>query len=260
MRWPGFIFLFASALIPAAGAQEKTRPGEVQSHGVAFEDWIRQTFFGRYQPAAYTQKWDIPREANTRYGRVPVNPKAARYGAPVGLGDALRQFDIDEPFLLIIGYWKEEGKNKRYVKVVAPIVSPETWRKLWHPLTREDLLRLDAVVKDRSVDYRESRRLAAAMKSRPPYSEAIMTLNPKIDGHGQRRLQCSLSFTQVMARLAPGEDPAEETSPKLFGVPLPAPFHSPRRTFTRPPPPIPGGSQASFLFSGKGLPGQFRGR
>lgn len=236
MRPSGFILLFllGAFLSAAARAGEKSRPGEVQSHGVAFEDWVRQTFFDHYQPAAYTQKWDIPKEANTRHGGVPANPKAARYGAPVGLGDALRQFDIDEPFLLIVGYWKEEGQNKRYVKVVAPVVSPETWRKLWHPITREDLARLDAVVKDRSLDHRESRRLAAALKSRPPFSEAAITLNPKIDGHGQRRLQCSLNFALVMARLAPGTDPAEETSPRLFGVPLPGPFHSPPRQFARP--------------------------
>jgi hypothetical protein len=237
------IFILVGLLCASLGlAAPHPSPGEVQSHGVLFEDWVRQTFFNHYQPVSYTQKWDIPKEANLQHGGLPVNPKATQYGTPVGLGDALRQFDIDEPFLLIIGYWREEGQNKRYVKVVAPVISPETWRKLWQPITREDLVRLDAVVKDRSLDVREARRQAQAMKSQPPFSEAIITLNPKIDGLGQHRLQCSLSFAKVVKFLAPQTNPAEDPDPRLFGVSLPGPFHSPPRQFTpaaAPPPPTP---------------------
>jgi len=227
------LILFSLFIFNAVQAEPDPSPREVQSHGVAFEEWIRQTFFDHYQPKSYTQKWDIPKEANLRHGHIPVNPKATEYGTPVGLGDALRQFDIHEPFLLIIGYWKEEGKTKRYVKVLTPVVSPEIWRELWKPITRDDLLKLDAIVRDRSVDYRESRRLAQALKAQAPFSKAIITLNPKIDGHGQRRLQCSLSFPKVMEFLSPGTSPAEEISPQLFGVPVPGPFYSPPRQFKK---------------------------
>src|SRR5215207_8843871 len=80
---------------------------EVQQHGLMFESWVRDTFFGGYQPSSYTQKWDIPASANVRFGGVPVNPKAARYGSAVDLGDALRQFDIAESFILVIGFWRQ---------------------------------------------------------------------------------------------------------------------------------------------------------
>src|SRR5690606_12763214 len=87
---------------------------EVQSHGLVFEQWVRDTFFDGYRPARYTQKWDIPAEANTRHGALPVNPKAVKYGTPVGLGDALQQFDITEPFILVLGYWQQTGGEKRF--------------------------------------------------------------------------------------------------------------------------------------------------
>ncbi|HYD83415.1 MAG TPA: hypothetical protein VEA63_05170, partial [Opitutus sp.] len=77
---------------------------EVQHHGLIFERWICDTFFDGYRPSHYTQQWDIPASINRAHGDVPVNPKAAKYGTPVDLGDALRQFDIAEPFILAIGY------------------------------------------------------------------------------------------------------------------------------------------------------------
>src|SRR5688572_10798196 len=119
---------------------------EVQQHGFVFEAWVRETFFGGYRPASYTQLWDIPAAINTQHGGVPVNPKVAKLGTPVDLGDAVRQFKIDEPFVLAIGFWEQLGEEKRLVNIVAPRVDAAQWRKLWGPVTLADLARLDAVV------------------------------------------------------------------------------------------------------------------
>ena len=169
---------------------------EVQSHGVVFEQWIRDTFFDGYQPESYTQKWDIPASANKKFGGIPVNPKATKYKGAVDMGDALRQYDIKEPFWLVIGYWQQESNNKRFVNVVAQRVEPEIYKKLWGDITRADLEKLDAIIKT-TPDTKEARRLAQQMKRTAPYSSALITLNPKIDSTGQRRLQCSLSFGKV---------------------------------------------------------------
>jgi hypothetical protein len=176
-------------------------PHEVQEHGVAFEEWIRHTFFDGYKPLTYTQKWDIPASANLRHGGIPVNPKATKYGTPVGLGDALRQYQVDEPFMLIIGYWEQETPEiKRFVKVISPTVSVALWRR---------------------------------------FSQSQITLNPKIDSKGQRRLQCSLNFEKVFQFLAPEVDLAPEKEPTLFGVAVPNRFSSSPRQF---PPKLHGGS------------------
>lgn len=204
---------------------------EVQQHGLVFERWACEVFFDGFEPENYTGKWDIPGEVNTRFGGVPVNPKATRFGAPVGMGDALRQFDVDEAFILLLGFWRQEGEHKRFVKLVAPRVEPEGWRRLWGPVTREDLERLDAVIKDRETDYREVRRRALAMKNAPPFSEAVMVLNPKIDARGQRRLQCSLRYADVFRHLLPGVEPGVEEEPSLWGERSPGLIFSPPRTF-----------------------------
>lgn len=208
--------------------------GEVQRHGVAFEQWVRDQFFGGYTPPAYTQKWDIPAEANLNFGRIPVNPKATKFRTPVGLGDALRQYDINEPFLLIVGYWEQRGPDKHFVKVVAPVVQPTVWRQLWGPLTRADLEALDTLIRDRTRPYQEVQKAARNMKSRPPYSQSIIVLNPKIDRHGQRRLQCSLRYDDLFRYLLPDSDPAPEESPHLFGQPVPILSDSGPRAFHSP--------------------------
>lgn len=221
-------FLHLLLLLPVfAPAQE------VQRHGVGFETWIRDTFFDGYEPASYTQKWDIPAAANRRHGGLPVNPKATKYRHAVGLGDALRQYDIDEPFILVVGFWEQDGAVKRFVNITPITIHPETWRMLWGPVTRADLERLNALIKDRTIDYREARRLAQAMKRAPPFDEALIVLNPKIGSgeRGQRRLQCSLRFDHLFDLLASHADPAPSDQPVLWGVPFPGPVRSAARHF-----------------------------
>ncbi len=219
--------LVASALTTFLLAQE------VQRHGLLFERWICDTFFNGYRPSHYTQQWDIPASANLSHGGVPVNPKAAKYGTPVDLGDALRQFDIAEPFILAIGYWQQDGGAKRFVNLVAPRIEPAQWRALWHPITRADLERLDAVIKDRSLTPAQARAAAKKIKNAPPFTQARIVVNPKIDSKSQRRLQCSLRFADVFTHLAPGADLAPHPRPTLWGVEFPAHLASPPRTFAK---------------------------
>lgn len=220
MTRAGLLLAVALGCCAASSAQE------VQRHGLAFEKWVRDSFFGGYQPAGYTQKWDIPASANKDHGGVPANPKAVKYGTPVDLGDALRQYEIDEPFLLIVGFWQQDGDLKRFVHAAAPLVTPEKWRELWAPVTYADLQRLDALIKDRNLTPAAARKLAAKMKASPPFNRSIIQVNPKIDTKGQRRLQCSIRFADFFRHLAPGLDPAPQTEPVLWGVKLPGPIPS----------------------------------
>jgi hypothetical protein len=215
------------ALLAAAGLIATAQ--EVQVHGLVFERWVRDTFFDGYKPASYTQRWDIPAAANREHGGMPVNPKAAKYGTAIDLGDAFRQYEIDQPFMLIVGFWQQEGDVKRIVNIAAPEISPAAWRKLWGPVTYADLLRLDALIKDQGPSVTELRKLAIQMKNSPPFSEAVIQVNPKIGTDGQRRLQCSLRFADFFKELVPAADPKPQAHPALFGVEYPGPIASPPR-------------------------------
>lgn len=222
--------LLLTVFAAAAGASAQ----EVARDGLAFGKWVRDNFFNGYQPASPAQRWDIPASENRDHGGIPVNSKAVRHGAAVELGDALLQYGIDEPFLLVVGFWKQDGETKRMVNLVASEIRPELWRRLWAPVTTTDLLKLDALIKDTGRPVEEIRRLALRMKNAPPFSEAIMQVNPRIDTHGQRRLHCSLRFADFFKHLAPGADPAPQDSPTLWGVAHPGPLPSPSRGNSRP--------------------------
>ena len=206
---------FVAALLSVASAQE------VPPHGLVFERWVRDTFFGGYRSASHTRQWDIPASANRHHGGIPVNLKVTRVGTAVDLGDALRQYEIDESFMLVIGFWQQAGAEQRFVNLVAPVVSQELWRKLWGPVTYADLRRLDTLIKDPGPTVEEIRKRALQMKNSPPFTHAIIQVNPKIDDRGQRRLQCSVRYEDVFTHLAPGADAAPQEQPALFGLPYP---------------------------------------
>ena len=237
-RW--LFTLIGAILAPFAANRVAAIPEpdrrEIQRHGYLFERWVRERFFDGYEPLAYTQKWDIPAKANSRHGGIPVNTKAIEFGSPIDLGDALRQFDIaseGERFLLIVGFWEQAGPTqKRFVNLQAVEVTPAVYRRLWHPVTRADLERLDAVIKDKSLTIEEARRQAQHLKTQAPFRDATIGLNPKIDAR-QRRLQCSLRFAEFFRHLAPGADRSRTTTPKLFGVALPGEWASPPRPATK---------------------------
>jgi hypothetical protein len=218
-------------MLPLREVLESHVRKEVQAHGFIFEEWIRDTFFDGYV-AKYTEEWDFPAHANLQFGALPVSIKTARYGSPVGLGDALRQFRINEPFLLIVGFWKQRGDHKNWVNITATKVQPAQWAQLWEPISLSDLQELDTCIKDRSVNYQEARRKAQALKKSSPFSEALITLNPKIDSK-QRRLQCSLRFKVLFDLLAPEAERVESDNPRLFAQDAPTAFPSSPRKFNR---------------------------
>lgn len=224
MRRVLLLLTVLAVAVAGTSAQEAPRSGP------RFERWVRDTFFNGYRPASFTQRWDIPASENRKHGVMPVSLKTVRHGTAIDLGDAFRQYEIDEPFLLVVGFSSQEGGVQRIVNIAAAEIRPGTWRKLWGPVTYADLLKLDALVKDTGRPVEEIRRLVLKMKNSPPFSEAVMQVNPRIDTHGQRRLLCSLRFADFFRHLAPGTDPAPQEHPVLWGVEYPGPVAAPAGT------------------------------
>ncbi len=220
-RRPRIEFAGAQLAVLLLLAVRPLSASEVQLHGLSFEHWVADTFFGGYRPEGATQKWDIPASANQDHGGIPVNPKATKDGSPVGFGDALRQYDINEPFLLIVGFWRQDGETKRFLRSLVARVEPSAWRALWGDIRRKDLLELDRIVKDTSRPIAEVRREVLRRKKEEPFASAAIQVNPKID-RSQRRLQCSITAARLFAVFAPG-------GPEIFGVPIPPVAGSPPR-------------------------------
>jgi hypothetical protein len=219
-------------------ARPRCPAGEVQRHGLWLEHWVCDNFFGGYRAPRYTGKWDIPAEVNTELGGLPVNPKAVKFGAAIGLGDALRQFEIleeEQSFILIAAFWEQiKSDTKAWVNAQTLTITPDQWRRLWEPVTRSNLERLAAVVKDGSLDIAAARKRSLEIKARPPFSQAVIQVNPKID-KSQRRLQCSLRFNDLFDHLAPQAERDRQRQPAIWGKPIPALPKSPPRSFAKEP-------------------------
>jgi hypothetical protein len=206
---------------------------EVQLHGFYFEKWIKDTFFDCYSSTKYSDKWDIPKEKNKNFGNIPISIKTAKYRSAIGLGDALRQISIDEDFIMIVGYWIQEGNNKKLVNVSASIIDQKIWRKLWDPIKHDDILILDSLIKSYNEDYSKIRNDAQVLKAKSPYKDALITLNPKIDSKIQRRLQCSIGFNLYFDKIATKLNREKSENPILWGKEVPKPWESKSRTFNK---------------------------
>lgn len=206
---------------------------EVQLHGFDFENWIKKTFFADFT-VSYSNKWDVPAEFNRleivpeAFRHLPVSIKTCKNACPIGFGDALRQFKIDEDFLLIVGFWEQSGANKNFVAVEAVKVTAESWQNLFLPLTEAELKLLDSTIKNKETHYAEVRKVAKEIKQ--SFAPTRIILNPKIDSKTQRRLQCSLPFNVFWNNFA-GREPYRKIESSLFGERVPNPFISGARVF-----------------------------
>ncbi len=208
---------------------------EVQSHGFDFENWVKQKFFADFD-ASYSSKWDIPKEFNDleivpeNLRNLPVSVKTCKYDSPIGFGDALRKFNVDEDFLLIVGFWEQSGEHKNFIAVEAVKVSVKSWKKMFEPLNEEELSYLDSIIKNREINYVEVRQKAKEIKKSFPPTKII--INPKIDSKIQRRLQCSLPFKTFWQYFV-GKEPYKNINCSLFGEKVPNPFSSKQREFKK---------------------------
>ena len=208
---------------------------EVQKHGFDFENWVKETFFAKFT-ANYTQKWDVSKEANhlttipKEFQNLPVSIKTCKFGSPIGFGDAIRQFNNKEDFLLIVGFWKQNGNYKNFVAVEGVKIIADEWRKLFLPLHSGDLILLDSAIKNTESYYSEARKRAKEIKNFDKFKQTKIVLNPKIDSKTQRRLQCNLPFNVFWQEFV-GKESYQNIDCELFGEKVPNPFLSSNRTF-----------------------------
>ena len=208
---------------------------EVQAHGFSFEKWIRNHFFSGYQ-GTYMQKWDVPPDHNVdasvpeKYRHLPVSIKTAKIGSPIGLGDVLRQRQIDHDFLMIVGFWEQRtAVEKWFVDVGFAAFDAAAWQKLWGQLTLEEILSVDKAVKNQNEHYSIVRAKAQQWKTKPEVRTSTLVINPKIDSKIQRRIQCSLPYATFWNFA--GRNPAPQDYPELWGHVFPNPVKSSARTF-----------------------------
>jgi hypothetical protein len=210
---------------------------EVQAHGFSFEKWVRDQFFAAYG-GTYMQKWDVPPGHNMHpvvpecLRRLPVSIKTAKLGSPIGLGDVLRQRQIDHDFLMIVGFWEQKTLTEKwFVDIGCAVFRAAYWKALWGQLTLGEISVIDAVVKNQATHYSLVRAEAQKWKRSVSERGCTLVINPKIDSKTQRRIQCSLPNTAFWS--VAGRTSLKLDAPELWGRVFPNPVISAARTFNR---------------------------
>lgn len=208
---------------------------EVQSHGFTFEKWVKEQFFGGYE-GSYMQKWDVAPEYNTsvrvpeRFRSLPVSIKTAKRRSPIGLGDVLRQRQIEHPFVMVVGFWEQISRTeKRIAEIGYARFAPDAWEMLWGDVSTNQLRDLDCVVKNLGEHYSTVRQKAKLWKAQDAVRACQIVINPKIDSKVQRRIQCSLPV-DVFWKFASKDQPSN-AGVTLWETPFPNPIVSPPRSF-----------------------------
>lgn len=208
---------------------------EVQAHGFSFEKWVRDHFFSGYA-GTYMQKWDVHPDHNIhdavpiQFQKLPVSVKTAKLGSPIGLGDVLRQRQIDHDFLMIVGFWEQRTPTEKWiVDIGCAAFDSASWQSLWGKLTLAEIQQIDRVVKNMGEHYSTVRVKAQQWKMLPAVGTSTLVINPKIDSKTQRRIQCSLPYSSFWKYA--GRKPAPQDGPELWGHVFPNPIRSSARTF-----------------------------
>ena len=165
-----------------------------------------------------------------QFQKLPVSVKTAKLGSPIGLGDVLRQRQIDHDFLMIVGFWEQRTTTEKWiVDIGCAAFLAADWQNLWGQLTLAEIQQIDAVVKNMSEHYSTVRAKAQQWKGLPAVGTSTLVINPKIDSKTQRRIQCSLPYSTFWKYA--GRKPAPQDCPELWGHVFPNPIKSSARTF-----------------------------
>ncbi|MCG2694542.1 hypothetical protein L6261_00445 [Candidatus Parcubacteria bacterium] len=163
---------------------------EVQNHGFIFENWIKKILGVEKVASKYTQKWDIP-------NKIPVSVKFMGLTNALEFGSTVRIWEINKPFILVIGRWKQTG-DKKIIKSIDEInITPEILSMMKGEITLEEIKEFDKIIKKFSAGkkgQKEAIEFAKKWKSQRKDKMGLLTITHKIDSKNQRRIQCNLNY------------------------------------------------------------------
>lgn len=167
---------------------------EVQIHGFAFEKWIKGVLGVDRPDSKYTQKWDIP-------GKIPISIKCIGKTNALELSSALRFWENDKPFLLIVGRWEQEGKCKKIISIDEILMNNMIISKLKGNLTLSELNEFNSRIVSfpaGKTGQREGITYAKKWKKENAHKIGLITITHKIDSKNQRRLQCNINYQNYL--------------------------------------------------------------
>lgn len=173
---------------------------EVQYHGFVFENWVKSVLGVKELAYKYTQKWDIQ-------GETPVSVKFMGFKNALEFGSAVRIWEINETFTLIVGRWEQIGLKKIIRSIEEIDITLEILEKMRGDISLEEIKNFDKKIKTfpaGKVGQKQGIEFAKTWKAERKNKIGLLTITHKIDSKKQRRVQCNLNYHNYV---------------ELFGVP-----------------------------------------
>lgn len=117
---------------------------ERQSHGFSFQNTIIEKF-NLLPDNSYTGKWD----AYTKSG-IPISIKVAKFGTDVEMADLYRNININQDFILIVGFWSLQKTN--IVETHYLFLPYKEWISFFSEKIGQDLKAFLANITNSSID------------------------------------------------------------------------------------------------------------
>lgn len=214
---------------------------EVQKHGFSWERNLIQEVYGtseaELKSIKYTNKMDLPATLN-HLNHVNLSIKTSCSPNTVCMADCLRVYDAvtnGEPFHLTVVYYKQDSTTTKKLVSVVEVNLTHFKQALFGSLTREDIERLNKLVKSvpqkRSPTPEEHAALYALQEELQKKSGAIY-MNIKCNSQ-QSRLQCSFNKFQNFLEKHKDRVIAQSQTAEFYGKKILEEVASARRQFKK---------------------------
>jgi len=160
---------------------------ERQKHGFEYEEFkINEN--NLIKENNYTAKWDTFEVYNGV--RTPVSVKCIGINSSIDFGDFKRQTEINEDFILYIGFWKNKKNN--IVEEYKILLKKDNWNSYFGDKTiiKEMLDEMRNISNEHTDDsiWKEYRN-----RYKKLYGKSIISLRFKRDHKKQKRIQCGIT-------------------------------------------------------------------
>jgi len=167
---------------------------ERQHHGLIVEKWVKAALkYDEQNLSSYTDKWDIPNPSDG----IPVSIKTIKENGRIDLGSAMRQWNINETFRLVLVSYKNSADKKIITSVDNYLIDSEKWKKLQGSISAEEIKEKHEYLVSQFPEgqHFEARKWWKEVRDTWREKEMLGIIVPtaKIDSKFQRRWQCAIS-------------------------------------------------------------------
>jgi hypothetical protein len=160
---------------------------ERQKHGFEYEE-LKINENNLIKEENYTAKWDTFEIYNDV--KTPVSVKCIGLNSSIDFGDFKRQTEVDEDFILYVGFWK--GKKNNIVEEYKVLINKDVWNSYFgdKSIIQSMLDEMKGISNDYSDDnkWKDYRN-----KYKELYGKSIISLRFKRDHKKQKRIQCGIT-------------------------------------------------------------------